>query len=99
VILVGFTFKCGFTTAVKHDINIKHDKEAKMIRVIGSLGCVNCEITKQTLKKKGIGFTYEIFNQLPENEQIKLNTMATSKGILKMPLILKDDELTTIAEL
>jgi glutaredoxin len=70
-----------------------------MVRVIGSLGCINCEITKQTLKKKGVDFTYEILNQLSEEEQSKLTDLAKSKGLLKMPLILKDDELTTIAEL
>lgn len=70
-----------------------------MVRVIGSLGCVNCEITKQTLKKIGVEFTYELFNQLPEEEQMKLEQMATSKGLLKMPLILKDDKLTSISEL
>jgi|BioPla2DNA2_1021312.scaffolds.fasta_scaffold298155_1 glutaredoxin len=70
-----------------------------MVRVIGSLGCVNCEITKQTLKKKGVEFIYELFNQLPDEEQIRLEEMAASKGLIKMPLILKDDELTTISEL
>ena len=70
-----------------------------MVRVIGSLGCVNCEITKQTLKKKGVELIYELYNQLLDEEQIRLEEMAASKDLIKMPLILKDDELTTISEL
>jgi len=70
-----------------------------MIRVIGSKGCVNCEITKQTLKKKGIEFSYELLSDLPDSEQSQLNEMARSKGLMKMPLILKNDELITISEL
>ena len=70
-----------------------------MVRVLGSKGCVNCEITKQTLKKKGIEFRYELLSDLPDDEQTRLNEMAKNKGLLKMPLILKNDELTTIIEL
>lgn len=70
-----------------------------MVRVIGSKGCINCEITKQTLKKKGIEFSYELLTELPEDEQTKLNELATNKGLLKMPLILNDNELVTIAEI
>jgi glutaredoxin len=70
-----------------------------MVKVIGSKSCVNCEITKQTLKKKGIEFTYELMSELSEEEQSMLNDMAVKKKMIKMPLILKDNELTTIAEL
>jgi glutaredoxin len=71
-----------------------------MVRVIGNEGyCINCEIAKKTLKMKGIEFTYEYFTDLSEEEQLRLDNLATSKGMKKMPLILKDDELTTIAEL
>jgi glutaredoxin len=70
-----------------------------MIRVIGKLGCHECEITKLTLKKKGIDFSYELFNELSDEDQTKLSNLAASKKMMRMPLILKDDELTTIAEL
>ena len=70
-----------------------------MVRVIGNKSCINCEITKQTLKKKGIEFSYELFSELSEDEQNKLNELAISKGLMKMPLILKNNELITIVEL
>ena len=70
-----------------------------MIRVVGQLGCSNCEITKQVLKKKGVKFTYEILSALPEDEQDKLLTMAEEKKQTKMPLIFKDDALVNISEL
>lgn len=70
-----------------------------MVRVIGNKGCVNCEITKQILKKKGVKFSYELFSELSEYEQNKLNKLAISKGLMKMPLILKNNELITIVEL
>jgi hypothetical protein len=69
MVWLGFTYKCGFTTAVKHDINIIHNKEANMIRVVGQLGCSNCEITKQILKKKGVSFEYELLSSLSGEEQ------------------------------
>ena len=70
-----------------------------MVRVIGNKGCFNCEITKQILKKKGVKFSYELFSELSEDEQNKLNELAISKGLMKMPLILKNNELITIVEL
>jgi glutaredoxin len=70
-----------------------------MIRVIGNLNCPNCHITKMTLEKKGVDFTYEIFDQLSKDEQEILLEEAKNKGFLKMPLILKDNQLTTITEL
>jgi len=70
-----------------------------MVRVIGQLGCVNCEIIKQTLKKKGIKFSYEIFSELSEDEQLNFKELALEKGLLKMPLIIKDNEIMTISEL
>lgn len=70
-----------------------------MVRIIGKTNCVNCEITKQTLKKKGIEFTYELFDELTDDEQLKLTEESKLKGIMKMPLILKDDTLTTLVEL
>ena len=70
-----------------------------MVRVIGNKSCVNCEITKQILKKKGVKFSYELFSELSEDEQNKLNELAISKGLMKMPLILKNNELITIVEL
>jgi glutaredoxin len=74
-------------------------KEAKMIRVIGQLGCSNCEIAKLDLKKKGIDFTYELMMSLSEEEQDRLYNMAEEKNMTKMPLILLDDVLVSINDL
>lgn len=70
-----------------------------MVRVIGQLGCSNCEITKQVLKKKGIKFEYELLTNLSSEEQDTLLSLAELKGISKMPLIFNDDQLVDIAEL
>lgn len=70
-----------------------------MVRVIGSRGCSRCEITKQILKKKGVEFSYELISDLPDEEQELLNNLAQEKGLLQMPLILKDNELVEIKEI
>lgn len=70
-----------------------------MIRVIGQLGCSNCEIVKQTLKKKGVEFEYIFLNNLSLDEQDAILDTAEKNGYTKMPLIFNNDELITIAEL
>lgn len=70
-----------------------------MVRVIGQLGCSNCEITKQILKKKGIKFEYELLSDLPYGEQNTLLDLAELKGYTEMPLIFNDDQLVNIAQL
>jgi glutaredoxin len=70
-----------------------------MIRVIGQLGCSNCEITKQILKKKGIKFEYELMSNLPNEEQDILYSLAELKGYTNMPLIFSDNQLVDIAQL
>lgn len=70
-----------------------------MIRVIGQLGCSNCEITKLILKKKGVDFTYQLITDLSEIEQDELFNMAEIAKKTNMPMILKDNEFTDISEL
>ena len=70
-----------------------------MIRVIGSLGCSRCEITKQVLKNKKVEFKYELISELSELEQDELLSKAQSKGMMNMPLILKDNELVDVKEI
>jgi len=70
-----------------------------MIKVIGQLGCSNCEITKQILKKKCIKFEYELLSSLSGEEQDILLSLAELRGFTKMPLLLKDDQLVDIAQL
>lgn len=70
-----------------------------MIRIISNKSCLNCRIVKETLKKKGIAFTEELIDSLSQEEQDKLMDMASQKRLLKMPLILKQGELTTLNEL
>lgn len=69
-----------------------------MIRVIGSARCLNCQLVKKKLEKDNIDFTYELLDDLAEDERSTLEKMATSKKLMQMPLILKDGELITIKE-
>lgn len=70
-----------------------------MIRVIGNKSCLNCMITKETLKKKGITFTDELIDSLPLEEQKQLIDIASKSGLQRMPLILNNGELTTLDKL
>lgn len=70
-----------------------------MIRVIGKLGCSNCLITKLTLEKKGIDFTYQLISELSDAEQDELFNKAELANKASMPMILKDNEFIDITEL
>ena len=70
-----------------------------MVRVIGEKGCSRCEITKQILKNKGITFEYILLSEQSEEEQNKILNLAQEKGMMQMPLILKDDCLVEIKEI
>lgn len=70
-----------------------------MIKVMGEKGCSRCEITKQILKNKGLTFEYVLLSEQSEDEQIKILSLAQEKGMMHMPLILKDDKLIEIKEI
>lgn len=70
-----------------------------MIRVIGEKGCSRCEITKQILKNKKIDFSYELLSDLTDEEQDELMNKAELKGLMQMPLIVKDNELVEVKEI
>lgn len=70
-----------------------------MVRVIGEKGCSRCEITKQILKNKKIDFTYELLSDLPTEDQNELLNKAQLKGLMQMPLILKNNELVEVKEI
>jgi len=70
-----------------------------MIRIIGNEGCSRCEITKQILTNKEVQFTYELLENLPDEDKKSILKKARVKGILNMPLILKDEEIIDIKEI
>ena len=69
-----------------------------MIKLIGSTNCGRCEIVKNLLTNKGIEFEYLTLEGLSQEEQTKYMTLARSKGIMNLPLIIKDEQLITLEE-
>lgn len=61
-----------------------------MYLIIGKENCTNCEITKMKLKNKEIEFEYKLLEDLTTDEKKDYMKMAREKGILEMPLIIKD---------
>ena len=68
------------------------------IRLIGNNGCSRCEIVKNILVTKGIDFTYVMLNDMSQEEQDNVLLMARKKGMLNLPLIIKNDTLITLEE-
>lgn len=70
-----------------------------MIKVVGRVNCVNCEMAKKTLKRKGIDFEYSLLEDLGDKEREDLISKAREKGMATLPLILNDEnELTNLQE-
>lgn len=69
-----------------------------MINLYGKENCSRCEMVKNILTQKNIEFTYEILESLEENEKKEIMATARKKGMLSMPLIIKDGEMITIQE-
>jgi glutaredoxin len=55
-------------------------------------------MAKTVLKNKGIEFTYKLLDELGEEERKNYISMARLKGMLSMPLIIKDNEMFTLKE-
>jgi glutaredoxin len=68
------------------------------IKVIGTIGCSRCVMTKNVLTNKGIEFDYILLNSLPQDEQDRLLDLATKKNLMNFPLIIKNDEAITLQE-
>lgn len=69
-----------------------------MLVVIGNEHCSRCEMTKSILNSKNIEYQYWLLNDLPQDLQDKYMGMAQEKGMMNMPLIIKDDELISLQE-
>lgn len=70
-----------------------------MIQVIGREGCPNCEATKILLNNKQIRFEYILLEDMSSEAKAKVEEMAIEKGMLELPIILKDNRIVTRDEL
>lgn len=69
-----------------------------MIKVIGKKNCSSCAMVKTLLTNNKIEYTYELLEDLDETSQQQYMDMAIEKGVMSMPLIIKDGELISIKE-
>lgn len=69
-----------------------------MILVIGNKNCSRCEMTKTILNNKGIDFTYKLIEEISSEDRNKYTALATEKGLLSMPLIIRDENIITLQE-
>ena len=69
-----------------------------MIKIIGNEGCSRCLMVKNILISKHIDFTYDLLKDIDSKTREGYMNMATQKGMLNMPFIIKDDELVDLKE-
>lgn len=69
-----------------------------MLKIIGTNNCAKCIMTKQLLEKKNTEYEYVLLEDLSKEEQGEYLSMARKKGMMTMPLILKNEELITLQE-
>lgn len=69
-----------------------------MILVIGLKNCSKCTITKQILDSQNIKYSYLILTELSEEDRRKYAQMARDVNYNTMPLIIKNDKLSTLQE-
>ena len=69
-----------------------------MIKIIGNEGCSRCLMVKNILISKHIDFTYDLLKDIDSKTREVYMNMATQKGMLNMPFIIKDDELVDLKE-
>jgi glutaredoxin len=67
-----------------------------MIRIIGTLGCINCIKVKKAFEDKNIEFEYIIFNNLSSEEQDNIIKIAEQNCIGSFPIIFNNEEVSTL---
>jgi glutaredoxin len=68
------------------------------IKIVGKIGCSRCEMVKNIFDNKNISYTYQLLDELKEEEKKVLLSKAREKGLMNMPLIIKNDELVDFEE-
>lgn len=69
-----------------------------MLKIIGNTGCSRCTMVKTLLTSKGIDFDYSLLDDLSEKNKERYIKQAEEKGMMNMPLIIKDDEIVDLKE-
>lgn len=70
-----------------------------MIKVIGKENCGRCYITKKKLEQKEITFEYQDINSISKENYKKYILQARKKGLMNLPLIIKDEEVISLEEI
>lgn len=66
--------------------------------IIGVNNCSKCTNLMDSLKSKGISYTYVNFNQLTTEEKTHHMNLAMKKKIREFPLVIQNDVLLTKEE-
>ncbi|MFP4698670.1 MAG: glutaredoxin domain-containing protein [Eubacteriales bacterium] len=69
-----------------------------MLKIIGSLGCSNCEVTKMKLKNKGIDFEYILLNELSSAEQEEVLNRAKEENVNSLPILIKNKKIVKVRD-
>jgi glutaredoxin len=69
------------------------------ILLLGNSNCTRCDMVKNILTEKNLGFKYELLEDLPSEVKAKYIAMAREKKMMQMPIIIKDDTVVTLQDL
>lgn len=69
-----------------------------LIKLLGNKGCSRCAMIKNLLTNKGVDFDYKLLDDIPEVEKQKYLKMASEKGLMSMPIIIKNDDVVDFKE-
>ena len=69
-----------------------------MLRIIGGKNCSRCTVTKIILDQKKIEYSYDLIEELSENEVNEVMGKAREINQVSLPLIFKDNKLIKLEE-
>ena len=66
--------------------------------ILGKENCSACDMTKTILTNKGVKFEYKFFASLEEDQRKEYMKAARKYGVMSMPLIINNGQITTLQE-
>lgn len=69
-----------------------------MIKILSNNNCSRCSMIRTLFKNRGIDFEYILLENLSEKEKKNYITQARKKGLMNMPIVVKDDKVIDFKE-
>jgi len=67
--------------------------------LIGTRNCSRCQVTKTILDQKSIQYTYQLIEELSDEDADRYTKMAQESNKISFPLIIKENRMFTLQEI